>query len=527
MPQSESYKDIITRATSAPSSPTTGKNYLFVIAIDAYTNCPRLHNCVRDANALMEILYEKYLFDKAHTYTLFNEEATERNIFYTFRELAEKVTSQDNLLIYYSGHGEYDQVIDEGYWVPVDGHLGAQEDYIANGRIKTFLNAIPSHHTFLIVDSCFSGSLFTQFKNATVANRLEKDPSRWGLTAGRNEIVSDGKAGDNSPFADMLLYQLRNSTGPIGVASICNKVIENVIANADQTPRGEPLKIKGHRGGQFFFHPKNAAAIIPSDAMKSEEIIPKGLTQGTTSTPSQSKDAPLKFAILGLFLISMLGGLLYYFSRDTAPTEVVNTPQAPVDIPPKQIVEPSKRTSTESRAEQRTNKAPVRTEKPSPQIQHQSPIRQINEAKQAEKTSPQSQYQAPIEQIKEPEQSIVQQAPIEKIPKKPKLVKRSANGKYGLKDQNTGQWVLLPAYKNITAFSGGLAAVQDFNYKWGYVNTKGEIIIPFLIDQPSKFATSDWVGVMINAQMIQINKKGQVRMGKQLVSLAEFVNQNK
>ena len=53
----------------------------------------------------------------------------------------------------------------------------------------------------MIVDSCFSGSLFMRFKSVGLAERLEHIPSRWGLTAGRNEVVADGKMGNNSPFA--------------------------------------------------------------------------------------------------------------------------------------------------------------------------------------------------------------------------------------------------------------------------------------------------------------------------------------
>ena len=260
MPQNNTSKDAVKRSDSIQTTNTPpiskGNNYLLAIAIDDYENCPPLFNCLRDAQGLIEILTEKYGFHPAHIKTLFNQAATERNIFKQFRELAKIITPQDNLIIFFSGHGEYDEVFGEGYWIPIDAQQGAPEDYIANGKIKTFLEAIPSKHTFLIVDSCFSGSLFTQFKNVTLAERLSSTPSRWGLTAGRNEIVADGKAGTNSPFAKELLYQLKHATTPLGVANLCNKVIETVIANANQTPRGEPLKIAGHKGGQYFFWPK-------------------------------------------------------------------------------------------------------------------------------------------------------------------------------------------------------------------------------------------------------------------------------
>ena len=107
-----------------------------------------------------------------------------------------------------------------------------------------------------MADSCFAGSLFAKGAGRNVGKRYERDPSRWGLTAGRNEIVSDGKAGDNSPFAESLLYRLRNNIGALNVQELCAHVTEYVLANSKQTPIGEPLQIEGHKNGQFVFHMK-------------------------------------------------------------------------------------------------------------------------------------------------------------------------------------------------------------------------------------------------------------------------------
>jgi hypothetical protein len=274
MPPEESSKHLGSHQSRNSEKQTfKGINYLFAIAIDDYQYCPRLYNCVRDAKELIETLTAHYPFKKEHVITLYNEKATEGNIFRTFRQLAEQITPEDNLVIFFSGHGEYDKVFDEGYWIPVNSQLGAFEDYLANSKLKTILNAINTKHTFLIADSCFSGSLFTRFKGTGLADRLENDPSRWGLTAGRNEIVSDGKEGANSPFADSLLYQLKNNKKSLGVAELCQRVIEGVVATADQTPRGEPLKVKGHRGGQFFFHPMGILAEEPKETAKRGNVL--------------------------------------------------------------------------------------------------------------------------------------------------------------------------------------------------------------------------------------------------------------
>jgi len=509
MPQENTSKDVISRTDSnkipSKQEPTNGNNYLFVIAIDAYQNCPTLYNCVRDAKGLIAVLTEKYHFQPAHIRTLFDQEATERNIFSTFRELAKTITPADNLVIFFSGHGEYDKVFGEGYWIPIDAKEGAQEDYIANGKIKTFLNAIPSLHTFLIVDSCFSGSLFTNFKSTTLAERLSTEPSRWGLTAGRNEIVADGQAGTNSPFAEMLLYQLRNTTKPIGVAALCNKVVETVIANANQTPRGEPLKINGHRGGQFFFWPKGYEGSLREDSpsIYNESSSTKSTT-GTMPLPSKASTFQLNkipkcsiyvsvtlMALIGIFFFNYAN---FFSTNKEDTTASLELPPEEVRLPPPVAIE---------------NPPPIITTAPPP-VKKDIPV-VVKPAK--EKIQP-----PPIVETKKEEEEEEKLEPLPIV-----LQKASKGGKYGFKDTNSGVWIVPPQYKLVTAFSGGLAAVQDFNYKWGYMNEQGKLVIPHVIDQPTKFGTKKRVKVMINAEWVTINKMGKVQVGNRIMDLEDYL----
>ena len=127
------------------------KNYLLVIGIDKYAELPKLYNAVNDAKEIVQILLEKYQFEESQLIELYNESATKKNIYRKLRELNKQVTPADNLLIYFSGHGEYD----EGYWTPVEAENGEDSDYIPNSVIRTKLGAIKSHHIFLTADSCF------------------------------------------------------------------------------------------------------------------------------------------------------------------------------------------------------------------------------------------------------------------------------------------------------------------------------------------------------------------------------------
>ena len=232
----------------------TTKNHLLSIGIDDYLHLPQLYNAVKDAREVVEILIEKYQFEKNDIQSIYNKEATKDAIIRSFKTLVGKVKPEDNVIIYFSGHGEFDKVFNEGYWMPVNADATNYSTSIPNSFIKKMLGAIKCHHLFVIVDSCFSGTLFNRGAGR-VAQRLEKEPSRWGLTSGRAEIVADGTAGDNSPFAESFLYILKNNKKPLGVAELCSKVVEVTASNARQTPLGEPLNVDGHQGGQFVFYP--------------------------------------------------------------------------------------------------------------------------------------------------------------------------------------------------------------------------------------------------------------------------------
>ena len=237
-------------------------NHLFVIAINKYRNCPELFNCIQDAEAFMSLLVEGFRFKKENISQLFNEQASQANIINAFRQYASQLSEKDNLIVYYSGHGIYDKVLDEGYWIPVDAQLGNNGDYISNSEVIKFLKAIDTHHTFLIVDSCFSGTL-ARFKDLGVA-RVEQYPSRWLLTSGRNEVVLDGKPGGHSPFAAGILEYLRLHREDRALVSDLVQYVKTAVAhNQEQIPFGGPLYGVGDKGGEFIFHSKEDSAILP------------------------------------------------------------------------------------------------------------------------------------------------------------------------------------------------------------------------------------------------------------------------
>ncbi|MDX2072558.1 MAG: SUMF1/EgtB/PvdO family nonheme iron enzyme [Haliscomenobacter sp.] len=241
---------------SSPAASPRGTNYLLAIAIDEYLHCSKLNNAVRDAEAFIELLTTRYHFDPTQVTFIKDAEATEKRIRRAFDRLIDVVTEQDNLIVYFSGHGRHHERRG-GFWIPVDAGTTDDDwpDYLSNDTIKSYLSKIKSFHTFLIADSCFSGSLFIdKSKEKFSGDRRDTEPSRWGLTSGKKEIVSDGRPGLHSPFAAALLDVLRKADQPPGVMRICDLVLEKVAANAEQTPMGSPLQVPGHQGGQMVLY---------------------------------------------------------------------------------------------------------------------------------------------------------------------------------------------------------------------------------------------------------------------------------
>ena len=270
-------------------------NHLLVIGIDDYKNgVSPLHNAVNDASAFKNVLLNKYYFHEQNTHILFNEDATRSNIISAFKKLLRQVGENDNLVFYFSGHGIFNKDIKQGFWIPVDGVKEDEATYISNSDVLNYIKAIKAKHIFGVVDSCFSSALFLQRgEESQGQNRIYQQASRWLLTAGRLEMVEDGSLGDNSPFTESLVSQLKLNNAALWVGDLCRYVVTGTMANAaKQIPRGEPLQNAGHQGGEFIFFPKEISKVEVEAIIK-----PAPSSSSVTRTPKSVEDETEKKVI--------------------------------------------------------------------------------------------------------------------------------------------------------------------------------------------------------------------------------------
>ena len=164
----------------------------------------------------------------------------------------------DNLLIYYAGHGDLDKAGREGYWHPADARKGKRGSWISNSNISTRLRALKSRHVIVVADSCYSGTLIRSGA-ASVDSRakdvrsLNLKRSRGALTSGGLEPVVDSVGGNHSPFARAFIDALNDNKDVVDMSSMYPLIRRSVLLRTEQSPVYSDIRNTEHEGGDFFF----------------------------------------------------------------------------------------------------------------------------------------------------------------------------------------------------------------------------------------------------------------------------------
>lgn len=230
-----------------------GNYYALLIGINEYTDpaISNLDNPINDASRLREILITNYTFQEDHIILL--KDPTSEEIIITLDELADKIKPDDNLLIFYAGHGWWDETANIGYWLPSDAKQINKAAWFRNSTLCDYLKEINSKHTLLIADACFGGSIFktrTAFPDAPRAiNRLYELPSRKAMTSGTLTEVPD-----RSAFTKYLLDRLAENTDKyLTSEQLFSSFRMAVINNSDVVPQYGEIYNVGDEGGDFVF----------------------------------------------------------------------------------------------------------------------------------------------------------------------------------------------------------------------------------------------------------------------------------
>lgn len=204
-----------------------GTNYALLFAVDTYDHWPGLRFPLVDAINIKRDLEEIYDFQVELIHN-----PTKADILRELHKYAQKeYTPEDQLLIFFAGHGDFDTVPNMGYLVSQDTKKPEDDpyrmSYFSHSYFRDFIDRMSCEHIFLVMDTCYSGTfderLAMRGEAAGVSNslsqadieRMMKYTTRWYLTSGAKEKVPD-----DSLFARALLDALRSKGGRDNILTI-------------------------------------------------------------------------------------------------------------------------------------------------------------------------------------------------------------------------------------------------------------------------------------------------------------------
>jgi hypothetical protein len=248
-----------------------GNYQALIIANRQYTYWPRLATPELDAKVAAEVLRGKYGFK---TTVLLN--ATRYDILRALNEARKELTEKDNFLIYYAGHGQLDDKIGRGYWIPIDGEIDSNANWISTIAITDIIGALSAKHVLVIADTCYAGALTRSSLARLEAGMSDEARYHWlktmaekhsrtVLTSGDLKPVLDSGGGKHSVFAKAFLDVLRENNDILEGQRIYQEVSARVSYAAaavmtdqgplEQVPQYAPIKFAGHESGDFLFVP--------------------------------------------------------------------------------------------------------------------------------------------------------------------------------------------------------------------------------------------------------------------------------
>ena len=207
----------------------SGKTYALMIATNVYDSYMDLVNPVLDAQTIAAELDESY--------GVISEVVVNPTLSQTAEKIREFATRsynpEDNLMIFFAGHGVYDEVFREGYVISRDSRMDdpGKTSYLSHSNLRTMINNIDCPHIFLVMDVCFGGTfdphlasvhrgtsaVYGDISTQEFVERKLKYKTRLYLTSGGKEYVPDGRPGFHSPFARRFIESLRYYGGNDGV----------------------------------------------------------------------------------------------------------------------------------------------------------------------------------------------------------------------------------------------------------------------------------------------------------------------
>lgn len=196
-----------------------GRYHALIIGNSSYASLADLPTAREDAQWIADLLRQRYGFEVRLLL-----DATRLEIMIALNELRERLTSQDNLLVYYSGHATRTPDGRTAYWQPVDAAPDSPANWIPSELVSDHLDLIPARHVMVVADALFSGLRtrsgvaqlprgMTEEERYHALRLLREKRSRLVLASGMGKPLLPAAEAEHSAFATAFVEALRSNEG--------------------------------------------------------------------------------------------------------------------------------------------------------------------------------------------------------------------------------------------------------------------------------------------------------------------------
>ncbi len=250
-------------ALAQTSGRSSGRRYTaLVIGNGNYAFMAPLATPINDARDVGDVLRNNYGFEVRPLY-----DATSDQIMRELYSLSQTLTDDDNLLIYYAGHGDRGPS-DSAYWLGTDADKVTKKGWIPLDYIRDQIKNMKARHIIVVADACFAGAM-THAKTMSVGRGVSEKRfqlqwnrrARMVLTSGQNTPVTDsGGSRDHSLFATYFIQVLRQNMILLSGEMLSYELNGRIVPEArklgvEQQPTYSTLGDANHDFGEFFFVP--------------------------------------------------------------------------------------------------------------------------------------------------------------------------------------------------------------------------------------------------------------------------------
>ncbi len=235
-----------------PGAVNFGNYHALVVGISNYASLDSLPEAAEGAKRIAETLRRDYGFEvEVHL------DASRLTIMKALNQLRERLTPDDNLLVYYAGHATRDTRGTRAFWQAADADASNPVNWIPTELVTEHLDLVPARHVLVVADALFTG-LRTRSAVAQLRQGMTDEERYHYLRTLREKrcrlVLTSGSEDGAGEFTGSLAGLLEANDGLLEASQLYRELVRGRDAsNEGPPPEFASMRWARNEVADFFF----------------------------------------------------------------------------------------------------------------------------------------------------------------------------------------------------------------------------------------------------------------------------------